>query len=379
MKQNIKIAVLAIGLWAVFHAHLFAQAPVVSNVNALQRQDGSKIIDVYYDLAHNNPCEIFLSISTNGGISYDLQPQRANLSGAVGSNVRPGTNRHIIWNAGAESTSLNGAQYRVKIFASSPFGGDNTLQYIPAGSFYNNGSLINLSAYYVDKYEVSQGSFEAVMRYNPAHGQGESPDHPVYNTTWFMAIEYCNRRSIQEGLNPCYSYADFGSDPDLWVHDWDSENQNHLEITCDWAANGYRLLTEMEWLYAAKGGADSNNYSYSGSNTLGNVAWYGANSHLLPPTHPDHCVHPGGMKAANELGLYDMTGNLYEWCWDIYGNLPYGEQTDPHGASGGTSRIIKGGGWKSDSYGCQIHIRCIGVPLHTGDGDFGFRIGRTAL
>lgn len=357
---------------------LWAQAPVVSNVNANQRSDGSKIIDIVYNLSHTEPCTISLDISTNAGLDYDLQPSRTNLSGDTGNGILPGTNKHIIWNAGAEIFTLTGSAYRVRVTATSLSSGDNTLVYIPAGSFSNNGQLITLSAYYVDKYEVTQRSYLAVMRDNPSHGHGENPDSPVYNTNWFNTIEYCNRRSVREGLSACYSYADYGTDPDLWPHTWNSSNENHLFMQCDWNANGYRLLTEMEWLYAARGGSSSHNYTYSGGNNLGLVAWYGANSHLLPPNHPDHCIHPGGMKAANELNLYDMTGNLYEWCWDIYGYFPGSPQTNPHGADSGTYRVVKGAGWKSDSYGSQLHIRCIGVPVHTGDGDFGFRAGRTA-
>jgi formylglycine-generating enzyme len=357
---------------------LAAQTPVVSNVSAVQRRDGSKIIDIGYDLSQSDVCTINLLISANGGESYQIIPGRDNLSGDIGKGVLSGIGKSIVWNAGNEEFSLSGASFKVQISALRESGSVNTLVYVPAATIFVNGQVYDLSAYYVDKYEVTQSSFEQVMRYNPAHGHGISPLHAVYNTTWFNAIEYCNRRSLLEGFTPCYSFGDYGSNPDEWVHTWDSANENHSMVQCNWSANGYRLLSELEWLYAARGGAESNNYTYSGSNNLGAVAWHNQNSYLLPPSDPDHGIHAVGFKAHNELGLYDMTGNVYEWCWDIYGAGGYGSQTNPHGAEAGVYRAVKGAGWKSDAYGCQLHIRCIGVPLHTGDGDFGFRVGRSA-
>lgn len=359
-------------------ALLHAQTPVVTSVNAVQRRDGSKIIDISYDLAGSDVSTIHLLISEDGGESYNIIPTRANLSGDIGKGVLSGIGKNIAWNAGNEAYSLLGTSFKVQISALRESGSVNTLVYVPAGTIFVNGQVYDLSAYYVDKYEVTQSSYEQVMRHNPAHGHGISPLHAVYNTTWFNAIEYCNRRSLQEGFEPCYSFGNYGTNPDEWVHTWDSANENHELVQCNWNADGYRLLSELEWLYAARGGADGNNYTYSGSNNLDAVAWHDQNSYLLPPTDPDHGIQAVGRKTRNELGLYDMTGNVYEWCWDIYSAAGYGSQTNPHGASSGTHRVVKGGGWKSNAYGCQLHIRCIGVPLHTGDGDFGFRVGRSA-
>lgn len=378
MKYHLILCLILIQLLTTI-GFLHAQAPSVSNVVAAQRTDGSKIIDIYYDLSFPNPCTVNLTMSDNEGFSFHLNPTRPNLSGDVGEEVLPGIGKHIIWNAGNETFELQGDQYRFRVMATYDYSGENTFIYIPAGNINIDGTVYHLSAYYADKYEVTQGSFLSVMRFNPSHGLNIGSDYPVYNTTWFDAIEYCNRRSMTEGFSPCYSYGSYGTNPDTWPSTWNSQNDDHLLIQCNWQADGYRLLSEVEWLYAGRGGSSSNNYTYSGSNTLDLVAWYDQNSYLLPPQHPDHGIHPVGNKAGNELGFYDMTGNLYEWCWDIYSSYSYGSVNDPHGATTGTHRVVKGAGWKSTTYGCQIRIRCIGLPLHTGDGDFGFRIGRSRV
>ena len=116
------------------------------------------------------------------------------------------------------------------------------------------------------------------------------------------------------------------------IQAWQSHN-----VSCNWTANGYRLPTEMEWQFAARGGNQSHGYTYSGSNTVGDVAWYYSNS--------GSTTHTVGTKAANELGIFDMTGNVWEWVWDIYGDYPGDAQTDPHGATSGSNRVYRGGSW----------------------------------
>lgn len=167
-----------------------------------------------------------------------------------------------------------------------------------------------------------------------------SPNNPIENISWSMAIGYCNLRSIKEGLTPCYGYSTYtGLQFFEWPSDW-AYSANINLITCDWTANGYRLPTESEWHFAARGGnLMSHNYLYSGSDTLGQVGWWSGNSGgvhrevktLLP----------------NDLGIYDMSGNVHEWCWDLYGAYPSGNRTDYRGASTGTDRVRRGGHWKA--------------------------------
>ncbi|HPV15028.1 MAG TPA: formylglycine-generating enzyme family protein, partial [Candidatus Cloacimonadota bacterium] len=136
-------------------------------------------------------------------------------------------------------------------------------------------------------------------------------------------------------------------------------------------AEGYRLHTEMEWMFAAKGGNQSKGYTYSGSNTVGNVAWYYNNS----GGSMQGTTYTVGTKAPNELGIYDMSGNVWEWVWDIYGSYPSGAQTDPHGANSGSYRVIRGGGWFDHSDSCTVSYRSYKDATYAGSF-IGFRICR---
>lgn len=208
---------------------------------------------------------------------------------------------------------------------------------------------VTVSSFYISKYEVTQAEYEAVMEKNPSntsHGIGDNS--PVNQVSWNEAVEFCNKLSLKEELTPVYS----GSGNNI------SMNVN---------ANGYRLPTEAEWEYAARGGNSSLGYTYSGSNTIGNVAWYSSNSGKK--------VNPVGGKQANELGLYDMTGNVWEWCWDWYGNYSSGSQTDPTGKSSGSGRVDRGGSWYLNaSYSRSAHRN--NLPPSFRNRNIGFRLVR---
>jgi formylglycine-generating enzyme required for sulfatase activity len=146
---------------------------------------------------------------------------------------------------------------------------------------------------------------------------GEGDNYPMYYVSWLEVIEYCNKRSQKEGLR--LSYRSSGG-----------------VITCDWSANGYRLPTEVEWEYAARdGGGDLREYEYSGDGNPDTVAWYDKNS--------GKSAHPVGTKAANSLGIYDLSGNVWEWCWDWYGEYDGQAQTDPAGAASGMGHVVRSG------------------------------------
>ncbi len=204
-------------------------------------------------------------------------------------------------------------------------------------------------SFYMSRYEVTQKQWWEVMGTNPSHFEGD--DLPVETVSWYNAVEYCNRLSRKEGLTPCYQ----GSGE---------------KIACDFSANGYRIPTEAEWEYAARGGNQSMSYTYSGSNSAGDVGWYGENS--------SDKTHPVGQKRSNELGLYDMSGNVGEWCWDWYGKYSSSSQTDLRGPSGGSGRVLRG-----PSYGAAF-ILCLRVdwgfevPPSDRDHNNGFRPVRTA-
>lgn len=218
---------------------------------------------------------------------------------------------------------------------------------VDGGTFSpEEGYEVILSSFYIGKYEVTQASYEAIMGKNPSAFSGKST--PVESVNWFNAIEYCNRRSIKEGLTPVYTYYNQGTHPDNWQIGWDRSAANSANIICDWEADGYRLPTEMEWMWAAMGGNKSNGYVYSGSDSPNEVAWH----HQLSG-HP----RPVGSKKPNELGIYDMSGNAAEWCWDTYGEYPDGSFHNPTGAPGTGNAVVRGGSVHNEFRDCAVNVR----------------------
>ncbi|MEO1715239.1 MAG: SUMF1/EgtB/PvdO family nonheme iron enzyme, partial [Bacteroidota bacterium] len=177
-------------------------------------------------------------------------------------------------------------------------------------------------------------------------------DHPLTEVSWYGAVTYCNWLSEQSGLEPAYQI-------------------NGTQITVNRQANGYRLPTEAEWEYAARGGQQSRNYRYAGSNDLGKVGWYKGNS--------GSNTHPVGNKAANELELYDMSGNVWEWCWDWYDEDYYSSspKNNPLGPLSGSNRVVRGGSWVSDARFCRSANRDGNDPSDCNYG-VGFRLARLA-
>jgi formylglycine-generating enzyme required for sulfatase activity len=238
---------------------------------------------------------------------------------------------------------------------------------------------VTVRDFYIGKYEVTQGQYYEVTSRNPSEND-KNPDEtardgwkrlPVEYTSWYDTLVFCNKLSIKENLKPVYS-INASVDPDEWgdppekrrTAAWDA-------VKMDTGANGYRLLTEAEWEYAARGGAKSRNFVYSGSNVITDVAWYtGINTDRTVGA-----VHGVGKKQPNELGLYDMSGNVFEWCWDWEGPYPSAAQTNPLGAAIGTHRVIRGGSWSTRNTFCMVLSRQSNLPYYTGI-NLGFRVAR---
>ena len=189
---------------------------------------------------------------------------------------------------------------------------------------YNDSKLAILS------HEVTQSEYEAVMGVNPSSFKGAKM--PVERVSWYDAVNYCNTLSLNEGLQACYAI-------------------NGNDVRCDFTRNGYRLLTVDEWIYASAGGENSGEYIYSGSSNIADVAWYDVNSAKQS--------HPVRTKKANEIGLYDMSGNLWEWCWDYVLS----------------KRAVCGGSWISNQDSCRFNSQETRGPTAKSH-NIGFRIAR---
>jgi formylglycine-generating enzyme required for sulfatase activity len=207
----------------------------------------------------------------------------------------------------------------------------------------NNGNddekpvhTVVVESFYIGKHEVTQKEWTEIMRSNPSAHRGDNL--PVEYVSWHDAIEYCNKLSLKEGLSPCY-------------------RGNEDDIICNWNASGYRLPTEAEWEYAAKGGnKDGLIYTFSGGNNADAVAWYVGNS--------EKTTKPVGTKVSNSLGIYDMSGNVWEWCWDWYGSYTSGTKVNPHGPDSGENRVFRGGSVGSSTRGIRSMRRGAGWPSY---------------
>lgn len=206
----------------------------------------------------------------------------------------------------------------------------NNMVYVSGGTFIMGGDdssdqmpthSVTLSSYYICKYEVTQALWRAVMGSNPSNFKGNNL--PVENVSWYDCQTFIKRLNSYTGRN-------------------------------------FRLPTEAEWEFAARGGNYSRHYKYSGSNYIDDVAWYGDNS--------GDRTHPVGTKQANELGLYDMSGNVWEWCSDWYGSYSSYSQTDPIGPNNGSNRMDRGGCWGNFAKRCRPAYRSYGTPGYRDHG-----------
>jgi formylglycine-generating enzyme required for sulfatase activity len=234
------------------------------------------------------------------------------------------------------------------------------MQLVPGGSFHNGTAMVNLSPFYIGRREVTELEWVYIM----LDMEEIVPDRPKNELSWVQAIEYCNYRSMAEGFVPCYTYGESGTVPDFWPDYWFTD---HSQLSCNWEANGYRLPTEMEWMYAAQGGHLSGDYIYSGSNDLDAVGWYSGNASE---------TSLAGLKQANELGIFDMSGNLWEFCWDNYHHeYPAEESQDPSGPESGFFRAMRGGSYSTDASNCTVSRRFYTSPTLSADSH-GFRVVR---
>lgn len=209
---------------------------------------------------------------------------------------------------------------------------------IPAGQYtmgVNEGPIdakpahqIKVDGFFMDQHEITQEVYEKVTGKNPS--RRKNPQNPVEQVTWSAAVRFCNARSTQEGLTPCY-------DTNTWK--------------CDFSASGYRLPTEAEWECACRAGSSTRFYFGESAEELKSYAWFEGNSQSKP--------HPVGQRKPNAWGLYDMSGNVWEWCNDFYGAKYYRDSAgdNPRGPQLGEKRVLRGGAWSSSAGNSASWIR----------------------
>ena len=236
-----------------------------------------------------------------------------------------------------------------------------TFASIPAGSFQmgdETGDLwsgcrpvhsVTVSGFEMSVYEITQGQYKSVTGTSPSdNGHGVGDNYPVNMVSWWDAIKYCNALSVKSRYQPCY---------------------NESTGDCDFSKNGFRLPTEAEWEYACRAGSRTRYNLGDVISDLDRAGWYENNS--------GYTSHPAGQKTPNAWGLYDMHGNVWEWCNDWYENYSSASQSNPTGAQTGSSRMIRGGNWSSSAHDCRSARRFSHYP-DNGDYIIGFRVVRRA-
>lgn len=326
----------------------------IINLNtSIQKQE----LVITYNLVAEEPCRVY--VCQYFGNDSTEKVSEKNVRGDVGLYVKPGANKKIYWEL-HKIDSVKRSSVRVKLKA-SPF---------------------------IEKVQVKGGSFQmGCTSEQPKCDNDERPAHKVTLTSYSISRyeitneQYCvflNKREVSPdgregrtslihiGNNHCqinYRQGQFKPKPSKEKHPVVEVTWIGAQEFCKWA-NG-RLPTEAEWEYAARGGHKANQTIYSGSNHVDSVAWYVKNSR-------DHS-HKVGTKRPNELGLYDMSGNVWEWCYDWYDDYPKKQKKDPEGPKRGNSVVIRGGSWLYYDSFCRVSNRGSSGPSYAFN-NYGFRL-----
>ncbi len=370
-------------------------AQLASNVTATRRP-GTKVVDITYDLAAPSvgSAVVTLEVSSDGGATWTVPV--ASATGAVGGSVTPGTGKAIVWNAGADWPQSYSTQMQFRVVADDlvPQGFSS----IPGGSFTMGRTsgdtdvdapsiTVTVSPFYMQQTETTEAQWDEVRTWGLSNGYtdlamggGKDTNHPVQAITWWDVVKWCNARSEKEGLTPVYTVSGAVM------------RTGTTEPAANWSVNGYRLPTEAEWEKAARGGLSGKRFPW-GTDTISHAeANYGGSPEIVYDQsrnyHPSYkdanapYTAPVGSFEANMYGLYDVAGNVWEWCWEWYGPHYYTTSngtTNPRGPESGSVRVRRGGSSQTSSPEARCGARNHFTPGLITNADTGFRPARSSV
>lgn len=318
--------------------------------------------DVYLSTANPPTAKIATVYGTSSMAVTGLAPNTTYYWSVTAKDSNAGVTTGTVWKFTTGAAAIDAGMVLVT-------GGQFLLGTITGAANEQPVHYVSVGSFYIDKTEITFEQWTVVRTWALSHGytdltagrNGFNPaaaNNPVTEVSWFDILKWCNARSEKNGVTPVY----YTTSAFTTVY-----RTGELALSNDavnWMVNGYRMPTEAEWEFAALGGTKSTSEAYSGSNTSTDVAWSILTS--------GNITHPAGQKVPNELGIFDMSGNVLEWCWDVYGTYASADQIDPKGPAAGNYHILRGGAFDATDFNCRVNYRNYSYPSYRFN-DLGFR------